>query len=90
MSVLVFLTLSSEFAVSYSVSCMRAGLIPIFFGSRIYRMDNNECIIGMERVAMIPLLAFDAGVNIYLTFLFLIPLKSKSTTFSPWFPSYSS
>lgn len=27
---------------------------------------------------MIPLISFDAVVNVYLTILFLIPLKSKS------------
>jgi hypothetical protein len=32
----------------------------------------------MKKVSMIPLIAFDAVVNVYLTILFLIPLKSKS------------
>jgi hypothetical protein len=40
-------------------------------------MENGMCIIGMKSVAMIPLISFDAVVNIYLTILFLIPLKSK-------------
>jgi hypothetical protein len=33
----------------------------------------------MKKVSMIPLIAFDAVVNVYLTILFLIPLKSKSS-----------
>jgi hypothetical protein len=31
----------------------------------------------MQSISMIPLITFDAVVNVYLTFLFLIPLKSK-------------
>jgi hypothetical protein len=38
---------------------------------------RGVCIIGMQNVSMIPLISFDAVVNIYLTILFLIPLKSK-------------
>lgn len=30
----------------------------------------------MQSISMIPLITFDAVVNIYLTILFLIPLKS--------------
>ncbi|KAF7559898.1 hypothetical protein G7046_g4259 [Stylonectria norvegica] len=46
---------------------------------RITRMENGQCIIGMKRVAMIPLISFDFIVNIYLTVLFLIPLKNLYT-----------
>lgn len=45
--------------------------------SRIARMENGQCIIGMQSISMIPLIAFDAVVNVYLTVLFLIPLKSE-------------
>lgn len=45
--------------------------------SRITRLENGQCIIGMKSVAMIPLISFDFVVNVYLTILFLIPLKSK-------------
>lgn len=45
--------------------------------SRITRMENGQCIIGMRSIAMIPLISFDAVVNVYLTVLFLIPLKSE-------------
>ncbi|KAL2117025.1 hypothetical protein VTJ04DRAFT_9193 [Mycothermus thermophilus] len=43
---------------------------------RIARIDNGECIIGMERPAILPLIAFDLLVNVYLTILFLKPLYS--------------
>ncbi|KAL9489554.1 hypothetical protein ACSS6W_001831 [Trichoderma asperelloides] len=45
------------------------------FVYRIARMDNGQCIIGMETVSMIPLISFDALINVYLTIMFLIPLK---------------
>lgn len=38
-------------------------------------MDNGTCIIGMEKKAMMPLIVFDAAVNIYLTALFIYPLR---------------
>ncbi|KAI9727430.1 MAG: hypothetical protein M1834_008374 [Cirrosporium novae-zelandiae] len=42
--------------------------------------DSGTCIIGMERIAIIPLLSFDVLLNVYLTILFLIPLiKSYSS-----------
>ncbi|KAH7016065.1 uncharacterized protein B0I36DRAFT_254931, partial [Microdochium trichocladiopsis] len=43
---------------------------------RITRQHNGECVIGMQRVAMIPLISFDLLVNVYLTILFLMPLKN--------------
>lgn len=49
--------------------------------SRIAKFENGVCIIGMRSISMIPLISFDAVVNIYLTILFLIPLKSKYLTF---------
>ncbi|WYZ37506.1 hypothetical protein EsH8_II_001012 [Colletotrichum jinshuiense] len=53
------------------------GVIAILnFIFRITRIDDGQCYIGMQRVSMIPLISFDAVVNIYLTILFLIPLKS--------------
>ncbi|OHF00410.1 hypothetical protein CORC01_04391 [Colletotrichum orchidophilum] len=42
---------------------------------RITRIDDGQCYIGMQKVSMIPLISFDAVVNVYLTILFLIPLK---------------
>ncbi|OCK74406.1 hypothetical protein K432DRAFT_409888 [Lepidopterella palustris CBS 459.81] len=40
-----------------------------------YINQNGVCIIGMKKVAMLPLISFDVLVNIYLTMLFLIPLR---------------
>lgn len=50
--------------------------------SRISRMENGECVIGLKTTALIPLLTFDVVVNIYLTTLFLIPLCSKSMVYT--------
>ncbi|KAK4204666.1 hypothetical protein QBC40DRAFT_328977 [Triangularia verruculosa] len=46
---------------------------------RITRVENGQCIIGMKREAMIPLISFDLLVNIYLTVIFLIPLTRTYT-----------
>ncbi|KAK1597706.1 uncharacterized protein LY79DRAFT_587281 [Colletotrichum navitas] len=46
------------------------------FVFRITRIDHGQCYIGMQKVSVIPLISFDAIVNIYLTILFLIPLQS--------------
>ncbi|KAM3454802.1 hypothetical protein MY3296_002780 [Beauveria thailandica] len=43
---------------------------------RIARMENGQCIIGMQEISMIPLISFDAVVNVYLTILFLRPLMN--------------
>ncbi|UKZ54678.1 hypothetical protein TrVGV298_008490 [Trichoderma virens] len=45
------------------------------FVFRITEMNNGECIIGMRSAAMIPLISFDTVINVYLTIMFLIPLK---------------
>ncbi|KAI0156069.1 hypothetical protein BJ166DRAFT_350269 [Pestalotiopsis sp. NC0098] len=42
---------------------------------RITRLENGVCVIGMKKISMIPLISFDLLVNIYLTTLFLIPLR---------------
>ncbi|KAF7858842.1 hypothetical protein EAF04_008884 [Stromatinia cepivora] len=42
---------------------------------RFANYKNGECRIGMKKVAMIPLIAFDILVNVYLTSLFLVPLQ---------------
>ncbi|KAF5541635.1 hypothetical protein FMEXI_7898 [Fusarium mexicanum] len=51
-------------------------VLNFIYTSRIARIVNGECFIGMKSISMIPLIAFDAVVNIYLTILFLIPLKN--------------
>ncbi|KAH3910781.1 hypothetical protein HBI56_188250 [Parastagonospora nodorum] len=40
-----------------------------------YVNDKGVCIIGMQKVSMMPLIIFEAVVNIYLTLLFIIPLR---------------
>ncbi|KAK4135580.1 hypothetical protein BT67DRAFT_376951, partial [Trichocladium antarcticum] len=46
------------------------------FVFRIAKVEDGECIIGMQRPAMIPLIVFDLIVNIYLTSIFLKPLSN--------------
>ncbi|KAK7536073.1 uncharacterized protein J3D65DRAFT_677818 [Phyllosticta citribraziliensis] len=40
-----------------------------------YKNEQGMCIIGMEKKAMMPLIIFDVVVNVYLTSLFLLPLR---------------
>ncbi|KAH7393967.1 hypothetical protein DE146DRAFT_112745 [Phaeosphaeria sp. MPI-PUGE-AT-0046c] len=40
-----------------------------------YINEKGVCIIGMEKIAMLPLIIFEVIVNIYLTLLFIIPLR---------------
>ena len=40
-----------------------------------YINKEGQCIIGMKKVSMIPLIAFDVLVNVYLTILFILPLR---------------
>lgn len=42
-----------------------------------YINENGRCIIGMEKISLIPLISFDVLINVYLTALFLVPLRSK-------------
>ncbi|KAG4438874.1 hypothetical protein IFR05_005663 [Cadophora sp. M221] len=51
-------------------------VIALNFYFRFADYEKDSCRIGMKRVAMIPLIAFDILVNVYLTSLFLIPLRS--------------
>ncbi|EFZ02990.2 hypothetical protein MAA_00064 [Metarhizium robertsii ARSEF 23] len=50
------------------------GILNVVF--RIAKLENGVCEIGMKSAAMIPLLAFDTVANIYLTILFLVPLRN--------------
>ncbi|KAF2799509.1 hypothetical protein K505DRAFT_294507 [Melanomma pulvis-pyrius CBS 109.77] len=40
-----------------------------------YINDKGVCIIGMQKIGMFPLISFDVVVNVYLTLLFIIPLR---------------
>ncbi|KAH8888218.1 hypothetical protein GQ53DRAFT_843620 [Thozetella sp. PMI_491] len=64
---------------SFGMMGMYMIVVVLNFVFRITRMEDGQCIIGMQRLAMIPLIVFDLLVNVYLTFLFLIPLSSLYT-----------
>ncbi|ORY65789.1 uncharacterized protein BCR38DRAFT_339678, partial [Pseudomassariella vexata] len=49
------------------------GILDIVF--RITEWEKGSCRIGMRKVSMIPMISFDFFVNMYLTTLFLIPLR---------------
>ncbi|KAJ4311003.1 hypothetical protein N0V94_008170, partial [Neodidymelliopsis sp. IMI 364377] len=40
-----------------------------------YINDKGVCIIGMQKIAMLPLIIFEVVVNIYLTLLFIMPIR---------------
>ncbi|KAL5120344.1 hypothetical protein ACEQ8H_001634 [Pleosporales sp. CAS-2024a] len=40
-----------------------------------YIDESGVCIIGMQKIAMLPLIIFEVIVNVYLTLLFVIPLR---------------
>ncbi|KAF1362442.1 hypothetical protein EJ07DRAFT_107325, partial [Lizonia empirigonia] len=40
-----------------------------------YINDEGVCIIGMQKTAMLPLITFEVVVNVYLTLLFVLPLR---------------
>ncbi|KAF2177940.1 hypothetical protein K469DRAFT_643676 [Zopfia rhizophila CBS 207.26] len=51
-------------------------VIVLNFIFRIAYINNKGiCIIGMQKIAMLPLITFDVVVNVYLTILFLVPLR---------------
>ncbi|KAG9242111.1 hypothetical protein BJ878DRAFT_517192 [Calycina marina] len=50
-------------------------VLNFYFRFAIY-YDDGSCKIGMKKVSMIPLVAFDILINVYLTSLFIIPLRN--------------
>ncbi|KAL2205386.1 hypothetical protein CC79DRAFT_1259371, partial [Sarocladium strictum] len=60
---------------SFGMLVIYAAVVILNFVFRITKIENGQCIIGMRSVAMIPLISFDAVVNVYLTIIFLIPLR---------------
>ncbi|KAJ6440093.1 Cell division control protein 25 [Purpureocillium lavendulum] len=54
-------------------------VIILNFIFRIAKMRDGTCIIGMKSLAMIPLISFDTVVNVYLTLLFLVPMRRQTT-----------
>lgn len=60
----------------FGMICPYAVVIVLNFVFRFaYINDEGVCIIGMKKFAMLPLIIFDVVVNVYLTTLFLIPLR---------------
>ncbi|OMP82120.1 hypothetical protein BK809_0006430 [Diplodia seriata] len=51
---------------------------------RFSHVKNGTCVIGMEKKALMPLIIFDVAVNVYLTTLFIVPLRlgKKKVLFS--------
>ncbi|KAI9157944.1 WD40 repeat-like protein [Paramyrothecium foliicola] len=41
-----------------------------------YIREDGMCIIGMERVVLLPLVIFDVVVNLYLTATFIVPIRN--------------
>ncbi|KAH7113360.1 hypothetical protein EDB81DRAFT_670274 [Dactylonectria macrodidyma] len=61
---------------SFGMLGLYSVIVVLNFIFRIAKIDENGvCIIGMKSIAMIPLISFDAVVNVYLTILFIIPLS---------------
>ncbi|KAK7184371.1 hypothetical protein PSPO01_09405 [Paraphaeosphaeria sporulosa] len=55
-------------------------LSPLTYPSRFAYIDEKgACIVGMKRIAMIPLLSFEILVNVYLTSLFILPVLKTSS-----------
>ncbi|XP_044724510.1 uncharacterized protein HRG_02406 [Hirsutella rhossiliensis] len=67
----------SKLYLFHSLGILGAYIVVILlnFIFRIAKLANGWCIIGMRSLAMIPLISFDTFVNVYLTLMFLIPLK---------------
>ncbi|KAK2042160.1 hypothetical protein LZ31DRAFT_624395 [Colletotrichum somersetense] len=54
---------------------------------RITHFEDGICIIGVQTPVILPLISFDAAVNVYLTILFLLPLLSlHSVRYNFWRP----
>ncbi|KAI5249380.1 hypothetical protein E4T43_00705 [Aureobasidium subglaciale] len=60
----------------FGVICPYVILVVLNFIFRIaYINDKGVCVIGMKRKALVPLITFDIILNVYLTSLFLHPLR---------------
>ncbi|KEQ72318.1 hypothetical protein M436DRAFT_27196, partial [Aureobasidium namibiae CBS 147.97] len=60
----------------FGVICPYVVLVVLNFVFRIaYLNEKGVCVIGMKRLALVPLITFDIILNVYLTSLFLHPLR---------------
>ncbi|PFH60938.1 hypothetical protein XA68_18558 [Ophiocordyceps unilateralis] len=64
---------------SFGMLGFYAVVVVVNFVFRIAEIRDGTCIIGMRSIAMIPLISFDAVVNVYLTGMFLVPLTRLYT-----------
>ncbi|THX78069.1 hypothetical protein D6D04_05987 [Aureobasidium pullulans] len=64
----------------FGVICPYIVLVVLMIVYRIaYMNKEGVCIIGMQRNALIPTIVFDVFLNVWLTTLFLRPLRGTST-----------
>ncbi|KAI4760196.1 hypothetical protein E4T51_06765 [Aureobasidium sp. EXF-12344] len=64
----------------FGVICPYVVLVVLNFVFRIaYINERGVCVIGMKRRALVPLITFDIVLNVYLTSLFLHPLRQCYT-----------
>ncbi|OCL06506.1 hypothetical protein AOQ84DRAFT_75607 [Glonium stellatum] len=60
----------------FAMICPYIGVFVLNFVFRFAYLDRNGmCIIGMKKVAMIPLISLEVVVNVYLTLLFVLPIR---------------
>jgi len=60
-------------------------IIVLNFVYRVAYFDTSGmCIIGMEVKSVMPLIVADAGINFYLTMLFVLPLRGTFLEKSVW------
>ncbi|KAK8086991.1 hypothetical protein PG994_001965 [Apiospora phragmitis] len=65
---------------SAGLVCTYVIVLTLNFVHRIFRLENGRCIIGARRAVLVPLVSCDVLVNIYLTTLFLIPLRDLNAS----------
>ncbi|KAK6845121.1 hypothetical protein PG995_015231 [Apiospora arundinis] len=65
---------------SAGLLCTYLAVFTLNLVHRISRLENGRCIIGARKSALVPLVSCDVLVNIYLTTLFLIPLRNLNAS----------
>ncbi|KAI0011721.1 hypothetical protein F4779DRAFT_615336 [Xylariaceae sp. FL0662B] len=60
---------------SFGILALYVVVCVLSFVYHIAHMEHGQCIIGVKKLALMPLITFDVLVNIYLTALFLKPLR---------------
>ncbi|KAK1710273.1 hypothetical protein BDP67DRAFT_407984 [Colletotrichum lupini] len=79
--------LKSKLYVFNAFVMLGMSMFRVHRGSR-YDKENDVCSIGLERTILLPVIFFDAVVNVYLTSLFLFPLlrlhSIQISMMKPW------